>query len=284
MSTCLAAATVAHTGTRRPLDCSSTESQRLLRCALSAEAVSLPDHMRRTALASAAAFAAFALSCLPPAGFGQAASYPGREVLLPPAEVKDTFFSWLVGIIYAGLDVELDSATLRSVLVEFRSNVDLPFNRITDVRHEAPRSTQGALAITFDGPMRVPVPFAILWYHPGSIRSTAVVRFSEERLEAASAGGATFGPVYAFRLVQGDVQFDIDEWLDVLLGDLIDDVSVHLVAIVRWQGTWRGLLGGANRAGRRYVAAFDFARNVIQFPVPRELSRLGLALWNAQGP
>jgi hypothetical protein len=41
-------------------------------------------------------------------------------------------------------------------------------------------------------------------------------------------------------------------------------------------------LGGTGREDRRIIAAFDLARNTITFPVPHELTRLGLWLWNAR--
>ena len=75
---------------------------------------------------------------------------------------------------------------------------------------------------------------------------------------------------------------DVDAWLDALLGRVVDDFSVRLVAIARWRGSWRCLLGGTGREDRRIIAAFDLERNTITFPVPSELTRLGLDLWNAR--
>jgi hypothetical protein len=132
--------------------------------------------------------------------------------------------------------------------------------------------------------MDIPVPFALLWYHPGRIRSTTYVRFSELSAPSVRFDGPAFGPLYAFRLVEGAVSIDIDEWLDVLLGEIADDLDVRILAIVRWRGSWRCLLGGTGRRDRRIIAAFDLARNWIVFPVPRELIRLGLAVWNGQVP
>ncbi len=207
---------------------------------------------------------------------------PGREAALPGSEVRDTFLGWLLGIIDAGLDVELDNAGLRGVLEEFRSTVDLPFDRISVVRHQAPRAAPGSLALSFDAPIRVPVPFAILWYHPGSIQATEQIDFVEERVPGAVADGERVGPLYVFWLERGRVEVDVDEWLDVLLGSLVDDVAVRLLAVMRWHGAWRCLLGGTNARGKRFIAAFDFSRNVIQYPVPAALTRLGLDLWNGK--
>ncbi len=226
------------------------------------------------ALAAAAAGAQSAADSPPP---------PGREFILPTSEVKDTFFAWLVGVVDAGRDAELDNAELRAVLTEFRPSIALPFDRISVVRHAAPRPDDyGSLDILFDGDVDIPVPFSLLWYHPGSLRSTRVVRFDERRFASLPTASSPAEPVYSFRLVQGAVTIDIDAWLDALLGHIVDDLSIRIVAIARWRGSWRCLIGGTGREDRRIIAAFDLLRNTITFPVPSELTRLGLWLWNAR--
>ena len=235
--------------------------------------------MRRPPIGVPAVFLAAALAVS-----SGAQSPPGRELILPPSEVKDTFFAWLVGVVDAGRDASIDNAGLREVLTEFRSSIALPFDRISLVRHEAPGpDLRGRLDIEFDGDIDVPVPFSLLWYHPGSLRSTPVVRFEERRFSSLpTAGGPAAEPVYSFRLVEGGMVIDIDRWVDVLLGNIADDLTIRIVAIARWRGAWRCLLGGTGREDRRIIAAFDLARNTITFPVPHELTRLGLWLWNAR--
>jgi hypothetical protein len=208
---------------------------------------------------------------------------PGRELILPPTEVRDTFFAWLVGVVDAGRDATIDNAGLRDILTEFASSIALPFDRIVEVRHRAPsEGGPGILTIDFDGEIDIPVPFSVLWYHPGSLGSTRTLRFDERRFPSVAAGRDAASPVYAFHLVEGAMTIDVDAWLDVLLGNVVDDLSVRLVAIARWHGSWRCLLGGTGRENRRIIAAFDLARNTITFPVPKELVRLGLDLWNAR--
>ncbi len=241
--------------------------------------------MHRHLAAGALALSLLALAAAAAGGQSTADSPPppGRELILPSSEVKDTFFAWLVGVVDAGRDAELDNAELRDVLTEFRSSIALPFDRISLVRHEAPRTDgYGSLGILFDGDVDIPVPFSLLWYHPGSLRSTRAVRFDERRFGSLPTASSPAGPVYSFRLVEGAMVIDIDEWVDVLLGRAVDDVSIRIVAIARWRGSWRCLLGGTGREDRRIIAAFDLARNVITFPVPSELTRLGLWLWNAR--
>lgn len=224
------------------------------------------------------------LLCAAPSA--RTAAPPGRELMLPPSVVRDTFFAWLVGVVDAGRDAVVDNAGLRDILTEFRPTIALPFDRIAEVRHRAaPRdgaAGRGGLAVEFDGEIDIPVPFALLWYHPGSLRSTRTLSFEERRYAAFAAARDLAAPVYVFRLVEGSMTIDIDAWLDVLLGRVVDDLAVRIVAIARWRGTWRCLLGGTGREDRRIIAAFDLQRNTITFPVPPELVRLGLELWNAR--
>jgi hypothetical protein len=228
----------------------------------------------------------FMLSVTAAAGFAQSSPDqppPGRELILPPSEVKDTFFAWLVGVVDAGRDASIDNEELREVLTEFRSTIALPFDRIGLVRHAAPGpEARGSLGITFDSAIDVPVPFSLFWYHPGSLRSTREIRFEERRFASLPTPGGPASPVYSFRLVEGTMTIDVDAWLDVLLGRIVDDLVVRIVAITRWRGSWRCILGGTGREDRRIIAAFDLARNAIAFPVPSELTRLGLWLWNAR--
>ena len=241
--------------------------------------------MHRYPLAGVSAVLVLALAAVA-AGAQSAADLPlspGRELILPASEVKDTFFAWLVGVVDAGRDAELDNAALRDVLTEFRSSIALPFDRISLVRHKAPRPDgYGSLGILFDGDIDIPVPFSLLWYHPGSLRSTKVIRFDERRFASLPTASSPAEPVYSFRLVEGAMAIDIDTWVDVLLGRIADDLSIRIVALARWRGAWRCLLGGTGREDRRIIAAFDLARNAITFPVPHELTRLGLWLWNAR--
>jgi hypothetical protein len=208
---------------------------------------------------------------------------PGRELILPSTEVKDTFFAWLVGVVDAARDASIDNAGLRDVLTEFKSSIALPFDRISMVRHAAPRpDARGSLGVEFDGEVDIPVPFSLLWYHPGSLRATRTVRFEERRFTTVPlADGSAAAPVYSFRIAEGAMTIDVDAWIDALLGRIVDDLSIRIVAIARWRGAWRCLIGGTGREDRRIIAAFDLARNTITFPVPSELSRLGLWLWNA---
>jgi hypothetical protein len=239
--------------------------------------------MHRHPLAGVSAVLVLALAAAADLSAADSPLPPGRELIRPASEVKDTFFAWLVGVVDAGRDAELDNAALRDVLTEFRSSIALPFDRISLVRHKAPRPDgYGGLGILFDGDIDIPVPFSLLWYHPGSLRSTQVIRFDERRFSSLPTASSPAEPVYSFRLVEGAMVIDIDTWVDVLLGRIADDLTIRIVALARWRGAWRCLLGGTGREDRRIIAAFDLARNTITFPVPHELTRLGLWLWNAR--
>ena len=235
--------------------------------------------MRRPVPAAVLGTLALLALAAPPAG---AQAVPGRELILPPSEVRDTFFAWLVGVVDAGRDAAIDNAGLREVLTEFRSSIALPFDRIVAVRHGPRANGRGKPGDRVRRRDRHPRALLGAVVPPRLAQVDPHAALRRAPLSALPAGRGTAAPVYSFRLVEGAMMIDVDAWLDVLLGNVVDDLSVRLVAIARWRGSWRCLLGGTGREDRRIIAAFDLARNTITFPVPKELVRLGLWLWNAR--
>ncbi|HTP58077.1 MAG TPA: hypothetical protein VMM82_04110, partial [Spirochaetia bacterium] len=53
---------------------------------------------------------------------------PGRQVSV--ANVKDTFFSYVLGIVFSGIDVDIDNAQMRQILTEFQSKLKFPFDLV----------------------------------------------------------------------------------------------------------------------------------------------------------
>ena len=204
---------------------------------------------------------------------------PGREISLPPREVKDSFFAYVIGIIREGIDVELDAEAMRGVLTEFRSTLELPFDLIARVSQS--RTTQPderILEIAFRGPVTIPIPFSLLGYHPGSIRATQNVVFRETRFTYPDARqpGAD-APVFRLSPASGTLIVDVDQWLDDLFGGYVDDLPVQNLVFFTWKGEWMCLLQGRGYKGQPLRAFFSFRRNRIVFPVPAELDSLGRA-------
>jgi hypothetical protein len=211
-----------------------------------------------------------------PAPQGSAA--PGREVSFPPSEVKDTFFAYVLGVIASGQAVDMDSAAMRAVLVEFKSALDLPFDLITRVTQGPdPATGRQSLVLEFQRDVSIPVPFALLWYHPGSIVISRDVTFDVRRTEWTDpvAGG---DPAAAFDLdlARGSALVDIDDWLEALFSSNLEDSWIRHIVFFRWDHDWMGMIEGTGRrTGRTRRAFFDFTKNEIRFPAPEALYQAG---------
>jgi hypothetical protein len=202
---------------------------------------------------------------------------PGREISLSSREVKDSFFAYVIGIIRAGVDVELDAAAMREVLTEFRTSLALPFDLIARVsQRRAGESGARTVQVGFVRPVTIPIPFSLLGYHPGSIRATQTVSFHETRFTYPDPrqDGAE-APVFRLAIEAGVLLVDMDQWLDDLFGDYVDDLPVQNLVFFTWKGEWMGLLQGRGYKGQSLRAFFNFRRNRIVFPIPGELDALG---------
>jgi hypothetical protein len=223
----------------------------------------------------AAAALAVPLSAQPP---GAATSRPGREISLAPSEVKDTFFAYVLGIIRAGVEVDIDNAGMREILTEFKSALNLPFDLVARVtQHTSPETGKRLIGLDFTSDVVIPIPFSLLFYHPGSITADRSLMFEVNRSTYADPGtpGAP-APVFDLVLAGGKVLVDVDNWLEWLLAAYLEDTWIRHIVFFTWRGDWIGLLEGTGRrTGRQLRAFFDFTRNKILFPEPAELSGIG---------
>jgi hypothetical protein len=172
----------------------------------------------------------------PPACANPGLLFPGREIALSEEEVKDSFFAYVIGVIRSGIEVRLSNADLREILTEFKTSLDLPFDLISSVvQHRVPEASYPDLQIAFNSSVKIPIPFAFLGYHPGSIFASEEVLFTETRPlrsyyltpqipDMADA-------VYVMRLSRGAVLVDVDSWLEWLLPSLIQDTIVDIICI-----------------------------------------------------
>jgi hypothetical protein len=205
---------------------------------------------------------------------------PGREVSLPLSEVKDTFFAYFLGIISSAVPVDMDNAQMREVLVEFKFTLDVPFDLIDRVT-QGPDAETGnqVIGLEFAREVVIPVPFSILFYHPGTITVSRRISFDVRR--SAWTDPVAGGPAAdAFDLVlsRGTVLVDIDDWLEAMLRDHLEDAWIRHIVFFRWDRDWIGMLTGTGRStGRLKRAYFDFTKNRIVFPAGDELNRAGQA-------
>jgi hypothetical protein len=211
---------------------------------------------------------------------GAAPQRPGREISMPRSEVKDTFLAYVLGIIHAGIEVELDNEFLRGILSEFKTTIGLPFEEVRLVSQlRVPESENNTLTIAFRQEMKIPIPFSLLGYHPGIIRSSEKVVFSELRsLSRAIDDGNIISPVYVFRLTEGYAAIDVDDWITFLFSSIIDDITVRVLAIFRFKDHWYCMLNGTGRRGQLIAGLLDFRTNRILFPLPAIMGKFAAKL------
>ena len=211
----------------------------------------------------------------------RAGDLPGREVWLPEAEVKDKFYSYLIGLIQADTCGVLVAEDLERMLNDYRGKTSIPFETIKDIRRGcARRGDAREVSVAFKGNLQAPVPYSILGYHPGSVTASSTVRFLEYDIPAKSLRWSTsetieLTEIYIFAICEGWAIVDIDGWLDKLLGGLLDDTRLVVMALFKYNGDWHGLAAGYDRSGDGRSGIFNFSQNKILFPTPRELRMLG---------
>ena len=212
----------------------------------------------------------------------EATTRPGREVSLPPSEVKDTFFAYILGIIASGVETEIDNEQMRDILVEFKSPLNLPFDLISLVsQHADPQTGERRIGLEFQHDVVIPVPFSLLFYHPGSITLTQRVSFDVHQSTWADPTAGTDAPppdgsVYDLVLAEGSILVDIDEWLVALFSSTLEDTWIRHIVFFRWHHDWIGMLEGTGRTTQRVLRAyFDLTKNTIMFPAPQSLKNAG---------
>ncbi len=230
-------------------------------------------------VASRVLFACLALLCAQPLFPQPSPRRPGREIALPPEQVKDTFFAYVIGVIASGMDLEMTNADLRDILTEFKTNLNLPFDLIRGVvQHTDEQSGETSMSIAFNDAAKIPIPFAFLGFiRPGAILATSQLHFTQTRpVSSKESEQYTARPVYVMHLTEGEIVVDINDFLIALLPSRLDDLTIRFIAIFRYQEDWYCQLGGTGRRAKKDLNEFfNLTKNKIIYPVPKELSRLG---------
>ncbi len=209
-------------------------------------------------------------------------SPPGRRVSL--SQVKDTFFSYVLGIVLTGLEVDIDNAQMRAILTEFQSKLKFPFDMVTRViQHTELDSGARTISLIFTSDVLIPIPYSFLGYHPGTLKATERVNFRVTRSAYTDPKDpSAYTPVYDLSLADGRILIDIDDWLVYLLSNVLDKLEVRHIVFFSYQKTWIGLVEGKgkvfNRDMREY---FDFTNNKIIYPIPDKLDAMGVGFINA---
>jgi hypothetical protein len=133
-------------------------------------------------------------------------------------------------------------------------------------------------------PLKIPMPYSILGYHPGSLVVSERLVMSEWSLGEPNLHVAKDGVVQIFpttlttalRFDRGWVVLDADALIDKLLGNKLDDFWTEGFAFCRVQGQLFGLAAGRGRNRQALFGEFDLRRDKVisrSGPVAKGLSR-----------
>ncbi len=220
-----------------------------------------------------------------------------------PEDVSDGVFGYMIGLFDDNLYGVVTGAHIVRVLDILHRPSRVPTEVIesfTRARGDSPQESW--VEVRFAGPLKVPVPYDILGYHPGSLASTPTVIVREWRVGHLSIPFA--GPpepttlmvddLALWGVVSGDVEIDIDGWIDALLGSRLDDTRIVGLAVFRFQGVRYAMALGYNPEGEPRSGSLDLRRDEIKFPASEELkaiarnlrshiverlARMGLPIW-----
>jgi len=223
--------------------------------------------------------------------------YQIRDGVFTPAAgamaegVTDPIFGFLMGVLAEDLYGAVDTAYFDSVATTHGGS-KMPYDAIR--RMERWPDVDGADAmvrITWET-LEFAIPYSILGYHPGQIRFSRIVEMlhwkvgdrdfsfdvKEDRDDPDSETEAVEVAVrdaHLFIVFNGSMEFDIDGWLDRLLGGKLDDVDMRGFFVFREGEEQIGLGFGYNKEERGRTGAFDFTKNESLFPAKREYLTLG---------
>ncbi len=171
--------------------------------------------------------------------------------------------------------------------VERRGEGKIPWRSFLWVRRDRlPDQRHPVVTVRFLSDLALPVPYSVLGYHPGRLRSSQLVVLDEWPMgdwgfqweDGDGRHRFLARHLELFALREGQVRIDIDGLVDWLLGGRIDDIEITGLALFRWEGRRWGLAFGYNDDGKGRTGVLDLGEDRILFPPPRPLLMLGRRL------
>ncbi|MFN2371302.1 MAG: hypothetical protein ABR506_09130 [Candidatus Krumholzibacteriia bacterium] len=221
------------------------------------------------------------------------------------AQVKEPVFAWIFSLVEADSLGAWTPADVQAFADAWDHPSDFPLDKLVSVRREAlPDSAQTIrdglvcdrrVVVELAAPrLEMPMPYAILGYHPGTLSFGSPLVAREWRagtwaVDVRSGGGTRRSGVeglVVFEIVTGWTVLDVDGWLDSLLGGKLDDSATVGLAVARGGGRLLGVGNSIGREGRFIFGEMDFRAGTIA-PHGRPLARAmaGLARrWSDPAP
>jgi hypothetical protein len=201
---------------------------------------------------------------------------PPRSIALPEEAVEDVFIGYLFALLQRDILTVITGDELRELFPEYDDDVRTPLDFI-DALERARSGPLREVRLTFDEPVAHPAPIDILGHKPVMLYSTAELTFREVHLDASADPD---GPIsaYVLYLEQGSLFVDFARWLDILLGSIVDDVSVKAVLAVWYDDRWYGVLAGFSPKGEIVTSVYDMPRGRFLARPPRAVTRYAAAI------
>jgi len=190
------------------------------------------------------------------------------------SSVKDPVYAVLLGLLDSESFGLLSREHLEREMRRTGTTTRLPYQKVAWVSRQSREPGQvSEITLEFLGPIKVPVPYSILGYHPGNVLASPTCRLREWKLGelALGAQGERFDDVRLLAVEEGQLQVDIDRLVDLLAGSALDDTRLSGLAVLRHRGRRLGVAFGYNDEARARYGVFDFAADKILIPVPAAL-------------
>ncbi len=208
----------------------------------------------------------------------------------PPAiaeGVHDPIFGFLVGLLESGRYGIVPVGYLDEIMHEEDHRTNIPYKLIREVtRVDDPDGPHAWVRIRFHEPLRVPVPYSMLGYHPGNLVATTEVvllewQLGDVQLPVRSRDGRRWvgaQNVTIWGVVSGRIVLDIDGLIDAILGGKLDDTDIITLGLFDYEGDRFALAAGFNDDGQGRSGALDLGTDKIRFPAPDEFKVIGREL------
>lgn len=259
------------------------------------------SHARRSAWLVLAAL--LAAATLAGAGVDRADS-TDEALPVPPSGVRDPILELLFTIADDDSLGTWDGAALARQVAASGRRSRLPVDDIVRIARRPATAAEAEVRrgarvsrvweLELSHALRLPLPYAFLGYHPGTLAAARTFVLSEWRLADRTLHVVVDGrlatlevtDVCVLRLDTGWFMLDVDAWLDALLGGLLDDYWTCGFAFARHEGRPFEVSLLVNRDGGDDYGEFDLGHDRIVAhpePVARGLSRL-VRPWVAPPP
>lgn len=197
----------------------------------------------------------------------------------PGIEIRDPLYEFVINLATGDSLGIWDQADLRAFVERSGRRSALPWEDVVRiVRREArpaeAEACRGARVtrmweLTMRRSVRMPMPYSVLGYHPGTLFIADGFVASEWQLGTRTLFIAKDGlaarhlveSVFVFRVDKGFFALDVDAWVDKVLGRRLDDFYVNGFALFRAGGRMREISLLTTRSGRDDFGQFDLQRD-----------------------